>query len=51
MATHMPEHRWETVPDYDDRRATITALLCVVLIDAGIIGLFMFITWAVYAAG
>lgn len=33
---------------YDDRRATITALLVAVVGNAAIIGLFMFITWFAY---
>lgn len=33
----------------DDRKVVIAAFLFAVSVDAAIIGLFMFITWAAYA--
>lgn len=35
---------------YDDRSSTIQAILAVVLLNATIIGVFMFITWLTYNA-
>jgi hypothetical protein len=49
VAGLMPEYDREPERTYDDRSATFTAILGAVLIDAGIIGLFMFITWLAYA--
>jgi len=50
MASQTPEHGSEPAATYDSERwATITALLCAILIGVGILGLFMFITWFTYA--
>ncbi len=49
MARLMPEYDKESERSYDDRSAVFTAFLGAVLIDAAIIGLFMFITWLAYA--
>ena len=49
MSGRMPEHGNESAWTPDDRRASITAFLFAVLLDAAIIGLFMFITWVAYA--
>ncbi|WP_243057240.1 hypothetical protein [Nocardioides sp. SR21] len=47
MAAHLPADA-EHPHAYDDRRSTITAILAVVLLNATIIGVFMFITWLTY---
>jgi len=49
MADQMPEHGNESAWIYNDRNSSIIAFLCAVLLDAAIIGLFMFITWLAYA--
>ena len=49
MAGQRPEHGKEPPWTYDDRSASIIAFLVAVLLDAAIIGLFMFITWVAYA--
>jgi len=49
MASQMPEHDSEPAWAYDERRATIIALLGAALMCAGIVALFMFITWFTYA--
>jgi hypothetical protein len=49
MASQIPEDGREHARPYDERRATITAAVGAVLMCAGIIGLFMFITWLTYA--
>ncbi len=49
MASQMP-HGSEPARTYDEERwASAIALLGAVLIGAGILGLFMFITWFTYA--
>lgn len=50
MRSPTPERDTGAAWEYDERRATSTALLGAVLICAGIIALFMFITWLTYAA-
>jgi hypothetical protein len=46
----MPEHGSESARTYDEERwASAIALLGAVLAGAGILGLFMFITWFTYA--
>jgi hypothetical protein len=49
MASQTPEHGSERHRTYDDSRDTMIALLGALLLNAGIIGLFMFITWLTYA--
>lgn len=49
MAGRLPEHGNESSWTYEDRGASIVAFLVAVLMDAAIIGLFMFITWLTYA--
>jgi hypothetical protein len=50
MTSHVPEHGSEPARTYDEERwASAIALLGAVLGGAGIIGLFMFITWLTYA--
>jgi len=49
MASEAPEHGSVHAQPYDDTRATVVALLGAILIDVGIIALFMFITWFAYA--
>ncbi|WP_156391262.1 MULTISPECIES: hypothetical protein [unclassified Nocardioides] len=49
MASQMPDHRSEPTRAYDERWASTIAFLGAVLLGAGIIGLFMFITWFTYA--
>ena len=49
MASQVPERDNYPARTYDDRRDTMVALLGAVLLNAGIIGLFMFITWLTYA--
>lgn len=49
MASQTPEYDREPARTYDDRRDTFIALLGAALLGAGIIGLFMFITWFAYA--
>ena len=48
--SEMREHHNPPEPLYNDARATANALLCAVLLNVGIIGLFMFITWFAYAS-
>jgi hypothetical protein len=50
MAGQMPEHGNELLWTYDDRGSAIMAFLAALLIDAAIVGLFLFITWLAYAA-
>jgi hypothetical protein len=50
MAGHVSEHGDEFLWTYDDRGSAVMAFLGALLIDAGIIGLFLFITWLTYAA-
>ena len=49
MVDQTPEHGNEYPWIYEDRGASITAFLFAVLLDAAIIGLFLFITWLTYA--
>jgi hypothetical protein len=49
MAGHVSERGDELLWAYEDRGSAIMALLGALLIDAAIIGLFMFITWLAYA--
>jgi hypothetical protein len=49
MAGRMPEHGNEILWTYDDQGSAVMAFLLALLIDAGIIGLFLFITWLTYA--
>jgi hypothetical protein len=49
MASQTPEHGSEPARTYDDRWDSMVALLGAVLVGAGVIGLFMFITWFTYA--
>lgn len=49
MAGLMPGYDKESERTYDDRSATFMAILGAVLIDAAIIGLFVFITWLAQA--
>lgn len=50
MANQMPEHGSEPARTYyDERMATLIALLGALLGCAAIVGLFMFITWFTYA--
>ncbi|GAA4738060.1 hypothetical protein GCM10023350_22690 [Nocardioides endophyticus] len=50
MTSHVPEQGRESARTYDEERwASAIALLGAVLVGAGIIGLFMFITWLTYA--
>jgi len=49
VAGQMPEYDREPERTYDDRSATFMAILGAVLINAAIIGLFMFITWLAHA--
>ena len=49
MSSQMPEHGNERGATYNDSRDTMIALLFAILLNAGIIGLFMFITWFTYA--
>ncbi len=50
MTGHMSQHGDEYVWTYDDDRGSaVMAFLAALLIDAAIIGLFMFITWLTYA--
>ena len=48
MASQLPEHGHEHASTYDQGNSAVVALLGAVLINAGIIGLFMFITWFAY---
>lgn len=48
MAVHEPRHPDEYPRAYDDRRTTLEAIAGVVLLNATIIGVFMFITWLAY---
>lgn len=48
MAGQGPEHRSEPAYD-DDPGSALTAFLGALLMDAAIIGLFIFITWVMYA--
>jgi len=49
MADQMREYGNESAGIYNDRNSALIAFLFVVLLDAAIIGLFMFITWLAYA--
>jgi hypothetical protein len=49
MASQVPDHDSYPARTYDDRRDTMVALLGALLLNVGIIGLFMFITWLTYA--
>lgn len=49
VAGLMPGYDKESERTYDDRSATFMAILGAVLIDAAIIGLFVFITWLAQA--
>ena len=49
MTSQTPEHGHERGRTYNDSRDTMVALLFAILMNAGIIGLFMFITWLTYA--
>jgi hypothetical protein len=45
----VPEHGNEFLWTYDDRGSAVMAFLVALLMDAAIIGLFLFITWLAYA--
>lgn len=49
MTDQWPEHGTESRWSSEERREMVTAILVAVLLDAAIIGLFMFITWVTYA--
>ena len=49
MASQVPEWDREPPRTYGDRGAVVVAIVGALLINAGIIGLFMLITWAAYA--
>lgn len=49
MADQMPEYHHESARAYDDRSAEVIAFVCAVLLGAGIVALFLFITWLAYA--
>jgi hypothetical protein len=48
MTGQTPGHAHESV-HVDDRRAVVEGLVAALLMSAGIVGLFMFITWAMVA--
>ena len=48
MSGQTPGHAHESV-HVDDRRAVVEGLVAALLMSAAIIGLFMFITWAMVA--
>ncbi|MBB3042652.1 hypothetical protein KM427_03255 [Nocardioides sp. LMS-CY] len=49
MADQMPEYHHESARAYDERGAEVIAFVCAVLLGAGIVALFLFITWLAYA--
>ena len=49
MASQTPAYGSEPARTYDDRKDSFIAVLGAILLVAGIIGLFMFITWFTYA--
>ncbi|MBA2953737.1 hypothetical protein GON03_05365 [Nocardioides sp. MAH-18] len=49
MASEAPEHGSVHAQPYNDTRATVVALLGAILIDLGIIALFVLITWFAHA--
>ena len=49
MAGQIPEHGSARGRAHDPRWDAMTGLLFAILLNAAIIGLFMFITWVTYA--